>query len=196
MRFYIFKKHNDLSAHPDWYEPIIIKKIYSTTEFDLAKIRYESMELELKSDEVLFMAVDFGSAKEKKKFDVTYCNPEDNYFPYMIIKCTDDSYFNYEERFNMSKLSFVIVNDGIHQKYFNPINAFEKFEYYKNNRIAAIMAIDYIGNDQTNHLIPLVSIQDILWREKISYINRLGFEPLPNSFNIGPIVIKKKRVES
>lgn len=195
MRFYIFKKHNDLSAHPDWYEPIITKKIYSTTEFDLAKIRYESMMLELKSDEVLFMVVDFGYAAEKKKFDVTYCDISRTYFPYMVIKCSDDSYFNYEEKYNMKNLSFVVINDGIHQTYFNPINAFDRFEYYKNNRIVATMAIDYINENGTNHIVPLISVQDILWKENTRFIKRLGFEPLPNSFNIGPIVIRK-RVES
>ena len=194
MRFYVFKKRNDLSARPDWYEPIITKKIYSTTEFDLAKIRYESMELELKSEEVLFMVADFGFAAEKN-FEVTYCDPSKTYFPYLVIKCSDDSYFNYEEKLNMKNIKFVLINDGIHQHYFNPMNAFEKFEYYKNNRIAAMLAIDYITPAGTNNLIPITSIQEILWREKEKYIKRLGFEPLPNSIKIGPIVIKK-RVES
>ena len=192
MRFYVFKKNNDLSSHPDWFEPVITKKIYSTTEFDLAQIRYNSMELELKSTEVLFMVADFGIAEEKKKFQNTYINSDNKYFPFFVVRCSDDSYFNYEEKHNMKNVQIVLINDGIHQCYFNPVSAFEKYEYYKNNRIACILAIGYIDKEGCNNTIPVSSIQHILWNEHVNYIKRLGFEPVPNSITFGPIVIKKR----
>lgn len=182
MRYYIFAKKNDLSRFgSDWYSPVVIKDekyIYQTTELDLALLKWDELYDHLKVDEIMFLVADFGINNVTKHFGVTYINTENNYLPFFVIKCSDDHYFNYEETHNMKNVKIIVIQNGIHQLFFDPVRAFEKYDYYKRYRIDATLAIEYTNkNDQIN-TVPVSTIKGILFHEYESYIKRLGFEPL------------------
>ena len=195
MKYIIFKKRNDLSTKPDWHDPVITKSEYQTTEYDLAQIKYDKMISELKSDEVLFLVADFGLSRERKMFEITYPNFEKKYLPYFVIKCSDDHYFNYEETFNITNVKVVLIQNGIHQMFFDADNAFEKYDYYRNYRIDAIMVIEYTDENDQTHTIPVSYIKEVLFNERNNYIQRLGFESMPGHHRVGPFWIKNKETK-
>lgn len=182
MRYYIFAKKNDLSKFgDDWYSPVITKDekyVYQTTEFDLALIKYDDLYKHKRSDEVLFLVADFGLNNVTKHFGVTYIDPETNYIPFFVIKCSDDHYFNYEEIHNMKEVKLIVIQNGIHQLFFDPVRAFEKYDYYRRYRIDATLAIEYMNEKEHINTVPVSTIKGILFHEYEDYIHRLGFEPL------------------
>ena len=195
MKYLIFKKRNDLSMKPDWYDPVITKSEYQTTEYDLAQIRYDKMLSKLRYDEVLFLVADFGLSHERKIFQITYPDFDKNYLPYFVIKCSNDSYFNYEETFNITNVKVVLIQNGIHQIFFDPDKAFEKYDYYRNYRIDATMAIEYTNENNQINIIPVSCIKEVLFEERNNYIQRLGFEPMPGHHRVGPFWIKDKETK-
>ena len=190
MKYYVFKKDKDGS---DWLTPVTTKKIYSTTEFDLAQIRYDAENENLKLNEVLFLAADFGISNEKKRTDYVVIEPDKRYIPFFVIKCSDNDYFNYE-KMNMKNVRIILMTEGINQTYFNPEIAFEKFDYYLDNRIKCILAVNYVDSNSCEQICPVSDIMDILlYHDKLKFIKRFGFVlQQQNVVKIGPFTIKKR----
>lgn len=190
MKYYVFSK-NSLDSN-DWFKPIVIKKIYSTNNFDLASIRYNVTQKDLKDGEVLFLVVDFGISKDKNH--ATYINTKNKYFPYFVIQCSDNSYFNYEKLFCIKDIQIVLGTEGINQYYHDAKSAFDKFQYYIKNKIDSTISINYTDSEGKDNMIYLSSVKNILFEDvTYSYITKLGFEPAPKKeIKIGPIKIRKR----
>ena len=189
MKYYVFTK----SKFDNFDNRIFTKKIYNTTEYDLACIRYDTMMNELRSSEVLFMVADFGLCKDNKSLiKISYAKPNCMYLPFFVIKCSDDNYFNYDKCYGMKDVKIGLINDGIQQMWSDPSLAFDKYHYYKKNRISATMIIEYRTIE--NHNVPVSTIESILWKENTDYMYSfaLGIAPEVLVINFGPFKIKKK----
>lgn len=191
MKFYVFTLNMDLNLQ----SIISTKNIYSTTEFDLAQIKYDYISGTMKDTEVAYLVADFGICKEYKYNHVTFARPVAMYMPFFVIECSDKSLFNYLDIFDLKDVKIVLMNDGIHQMFDTPTTAFEKFEYYKNNRIASTLAIQYTDNFGCNQLIPVSSVECILFKETRNYIEKFVLKPLPGDYKLSLREIAKKRVQ-
>lgn len=196
MRYYIFAKKNWLADKLDWYDPVITRKnIYTTEEFESALYKYNEEMDQKKSDETIFLVADFGTSKSTKYFDITFINKEQNYFPFFVIRCSDDHEFNYEETFNMKDVRILLMQSGIHQYFFDPAKAFDRYDYYRRYRIDGGLALEYKDEDNQIHTIPLSTIKGIIFGEDNKYIRRLGFESKPGHHLVGPFWVKDKEAK-
>lgn len=152
------------------HNAIKTKNLYTVSAYEFACLEYNRRVKTINEGQAVYLIADFGTTKEGF-FKASTINADEKYFPFLVVKTTDNIY-SCHNILEDKDTKIILDTSGIEQTFFDPDNAFKKFQKYINGRVSCEMYLKYRDpKTSINERVKLTSIVDLLLGE-VKYMKK------------------------